>query len=114
MQQGIMIMRWNGAKIGHEIEAMKLADEANLHFGALEDQGATSSHEWIANFTGTDGGMVALRGDPQSLMAVSASPEFQEIHLRGILHLDGWRLDIGLAGSTVDDVYPGWRGLVGA
>ncbi len=112
--QGALILRWTAAKSGHEVEAMRLADDANAHFTALRESGAVAGHEWISNVTGTDGGMFIVRGDQPALIGVTASPEFASFHLRGILHLDDWHWDMGLSGSTVDEVYPGWRELVGA
>lgn len=112
--QGVMLVRWTTPKVGHEVEAMKLADDADAHFARLTDQGSVAGHEWISNFTGSDGGMFIVRGDPATLMGISASEEFGAIHLRGLLHMDHWHWDMGLSGRTVDEVYPKWRELVGA
>jgi hypothetical protein len=112
--QGLIIIRWSRAKSGHEVEAMKLADDATAHYATMAEAGQIAGHEWINNLTGTDGGMFIIRGDQQALGGVMMSPEFASIHLRGILHLEDWRWDMALSGTTVDDVYPGWRALVGA
>jgi hypothetical protein len=112
--QGLIIIRWRASKPGHEVEAMKLADEADALYTKLREEGRVAGHEWIANFTGVDGGMFVVRGDPQGLVALTGTPEFAEINLRGILHLENWHWDMAFAGATVDEVYPGWRQLVGA
>lgn len=112
--QGMIIYRWSGAKSGHEVEAMSLADDATAHYATLVQSGQVSSHEWVSNITGTDGGMYILRGDQQALAALMTTAEFVSFHLRGVLHLADWRWDLALSGDTVDEVYPGWRELVGA
>jgi hypothetical protein len=114
MQQGLMIIRWSRSKSGSHVEAMKLADDADAHFRGLAQNGVVAGHEWIANITGEDGGMVIVRGDLPSLMGVASSPEFGEIHLRGILHLERWRWDLAFGGDVIDEIYPGWRQMVGA
>jgi hypothetical protein len=93
---------------------MKLADDATAHFSKMAEAGQIAGHEWVSNFTGTDGGMFLIRGDPQALGGIMMSPEFASFHIRGVLHLEDWRWDMALSGSTVDEVYPGWRELVGA
>ena len=112
--QGLIIIRCSRAKSGHEVEAMKLADDANEHYAKMGVSGQIAGHEWVDNITGTDGGMFIIRGDQQALGGVMMSPEFASIHLRGILHLEDWRWDMALSGAVVDEVYPGWRELVGA
>ena len=110
----MIIYRWSGAKPGHEVEAMQLADEATARNAQRVESGELSSHEWISNITGTDGGMYVIRGDQQQIAAVMGTGDFASTHLRGVLHLADWRWDMALCGSSVDEVYPGWRELVGA
>lgn len=112
--QGTLMIRWTTPKPGHEMDSMELADHSDQHFSALERSGMIAGHEWIANFTGSDGGMLVVRGEPAKLAEVSMSPEFGEIHLRGVLHLEHWHWDLGLSGDTVDEVYPHYRELVSA
>jgi hypothetical protein len=112
--QGMMIIRWRNARLGHEAEAARLADETTAHFAKLAETGQVTGFEWVSNFTGTDGGMFLVRGDQQALGAIAMSPEFGAFHLRGVYHLEDWRWDMALCGSSVDEVYPGWRELVGA
>ncbi len=112
--QGMIIVRWSTARSGHEVEAMKLADDATAYWAKLAEAGQIASYEWVSNFTGTDGGMLLIRGDQQALGGIAMSPEFTSFHLRGVLHLEDWRADMALSGSSVDEVYPGWRELVGA
>ena len=112
--QGVIIVRWTTSRVGHEVDAMKLADEATAYYANMAQAGQIAGYEWVNNFTGTDGGMFLIRGDQQALGGIAMSPEFGSIHLRGALHLEDWRWDMALSGSTVDEVYPGWRELVGA
>ena len=93
---------------------MQLADDANAHYEEFRQQKRIDGYEWIANFTGTDGGMLVMRGDPQKLADITATPEFQSIIQRGLLLLESWHWDLGAAGATVDEIYPGYRELVSA
>lgn len=111
--QGAIVIRWRSPRSGHEVESLRLADEATIMWSTLADAGQISGYEWLSGFTGTDGGMLIVRGDQLALGGIMMSPEFMAIHLRGVLHHDDWRVDIGMSGSTVDEVYPGWRELVG-
>lgn len=112
--QGLLIVRWTVPKPGHEVEAMKLADDADRHYSKLLDEGMIAGYEWVSNFTGSDGGMFIVRGDPATLSEIATSPEFGAIHLRGMLHLEHWHWDMCISGAKVDEAYPMWRELVGA
>lgn len=114
MQQGLMIIRWTKSKPGSHVEAMRLADDTNAYVLGLEEKGVVAGHEWVANITGEDGGMFVVRGDIPALMGVASSPEYRDLHLRGVLHLERWRWDLAFAGDVIDEIYPGWRALVGA
>jgi hypothetical protein len=114
IMQGLIIVRWTGSKPGHEVEAMKLGDEADALYTKLREEGRVAGHEWIANLTGTDRGMFVVRGDPQALAGITATPEFAQINLGGIRHLENWHWDLGVAGATIDEIYPGWRETIGA
>lgn len=112
--QGMIIVRWTTSRMGHHVDAMKLADEATAYYANMAQAGQIAGYEWVNNFTGADGGMLLVRGDPQVLFGIVMSPEFGSIHLRGALYLEDWHWDLALSGSSVDEVYPGWRVLVGA
>jgi hypothetical protein len=112
--QGMMIFRWSGAKAGREAEAMKFADESDAYFSKLKGEGKIAGYEWVSNFTGSDFDMFVVRGDPQVLGAIAMSPEAGGLIMKGNLFLDDWHWDMAASGATVDDVYPGWRALVGA
>jgi hypothetical protein len=112
--QGMIIVRWTTSRAGHHVDAMNLADEATAYYANMAQAGQIAGYEWVSNFTGDDGGMLLVRGDPQVLGGITMSPEFLSMHLRGVLYLEDWHWDLALAGSTADEVYPGWRELVGA
>lgn len=112
--QGVMIFRWSAAKEGREVEAMKFADDADAMYARLEDEGRVAAHEWCANFTGNDDDMFIVRGEPDALGAVAMSPEFGAMMNKGRLYLEDFHWDMGVSGTRIDEVYPGWRQLVGA
>ena len=93
---------------------MQLGDDSNAHYEELRKQKKIDGYEWITNLTGMDGGMLVMRGDPQKLAGITATPEFRNIIQRGLLLLESWRWDLGVAGASVDEIYPGYRELVSA
>jgi len=54
----------------------------------MAQAGKIAGYEWVSNFTGTDGGMFLVGGDPQVLLGIAMSPEFGSFHQRGTLHLE--------------------------
>jgi len=112
--QGMMIFRWSGGRTGREVEVMKFGDESDAYFAGLKGEGKIEGYEWIANFTGSDHDMFVVRGDPQALAAIAMSREGGSLIMKGNLLLEDWHWDWAVAGDTVDEVYPGWRQLVGA
>jgi len=97
-----------------EREVVKLSDDWDAYVQRMIAAGTITGGEWIANFTGGDGNMYILRGDPQKLMALSVTPEIQQFRARAIGLNADWRMDFAIAGKSLDDAWPGWRQMVGA
>lgn len=112
--QGLMIFRWRTPRAGREAEALRFVDESDAYWRRLRDEGAIAGYEWVSNVTGADHDMFIVRGAPESLIAVTMSPEFGALTMRGAYLVEGWHWDMAVAGATVDEVYPGWRELIAA
>ena len=111
--EGLMISRWTRPRSGKEMEAWALGEEVDAFAKQLMEKGTITGFEWIGSFTGSDGHMSIIRGDPAKLMALSVAPEMMEIMMKATLvHVD-FRFDFAVSGSTVGDTWPGWKAMIG-
>ena len=91
-------------------------------FGCIRDSrpGAIAIRERLHRlhdtgaFTGSDGHALIVRGDPATLMALSAEPEAMEHLMRLQALAEDVRFDFAVSGATVGETWPAWKQLMGA
>lgn len=104
-----MIARWRRPNPGMEEAIPAYADHVDAYMRSLISDGRIDAFEWVDSVTGSDHYMAVVRAAQPDLLAVMNSPEFQQIVVQGRLTLDGFRVDLAVAGSSFDDVWPGLR-----
>lgn len=111
--EGLIVTRWTKPRSGKETEAWALGEEVDAFAKRLKGQGTITGFEWIGGFTGSDGHMSIIRGDPSKLMALSVTPEMMEIWTKGALVHEDFRFDFAVSGSTLGDAWPVWAAMLG-
>lgn len=111
--EGLIVSRWSKPRAGKEAEAWALGEEVDALAKRLIGEGALSGFEWIGGFTGSDGHMSIMRGDPAKLMALSVSPEIMGIWMKAAFVHEDFRFDFAVSGSTVGDTWPAWKAMIG-
>ena len=111
--EGLIISRWTKPRLGKETEAWKLGEEADALAKRLIEEGKITGFEWIAGFTGSDGHMSIIRGDPATLVALSMTPEMIEIDMKSTAIHEDYRVDFAFSGSTIGDTWPAWKAMLG-
>jgi hypothetical protein len=94
-----LFIGWGTPRPGKEVASVKVFREASAYWEALRAAGEIESVEpWILAYHGGDlNGFALLRGDPEKLVRLSMSPEFQRLVQRAAVCLDG----VGVVHATI-------------
>jgi len=103
--QGALVFRWRGPKPGMEEDVAKLSDDSDGYWQRQTAAGAITG----VGPGKLDGSLRIAEGDPQKLLALTTTPEFQQFMVRCSTILADWRWDVYVSGETLDDAFPGWR-----
>ena len=109
----LIITRRTKPRAGMEKKGWKLGEEADAFAKRLIDEGTITGFEWIGGFTGSDGHMSIIRGEPAKLMALSATPEMMELWMKGAMTHEDWRFDFAISGSALEETWPSWKAMLG-
>jgi hypothetical protein len=104
--EGLIVARWRGPTTGREKESWALAGEMDALMERWIAEGKITGFEWVVGFTGRDGHMAILRGEPSALVALSMDPELLDIIMKATWFNDDFGWDFALSGSTATDAWP--------
>jgi hypothetical protein len=92
---------WGSPRVGRELAAVKVFEEATAYWNGLKASGEIESYETVVlrAHGGDLGGFVLLRGEPEKLGGLSMTAEFQRLTIRAGACLDG----VGIVMCQVDE-----------
>lgn len=107
-----IVYSWQTLYPGRNALAKALAHDSEAYFAELAAAGRCSKLEWFGNGNWTGSQMYIVRGELQELAAISMSPEFTRLNMRGGAILRDPRFGIYLTGESVDVVWAPWWDVV--
>jgi hypothetical protein len=107
----LCIVRFGSPKQGREGAAMAFAARQEQECDRMVAEGVLTSWEWIVNTTGPEDDMLVMRGSPEAISAMMASPESAATVAEGQYLLEDFRVDLGVAGRA-DQVYAAWSAVL--
>lgn len=95
-----LFIGWGATRVGREAAAGKVFAESLAYWNGLKTAGEIESVETVLlDYHGGDlGGFALLRGDPEKLARITASPDYQRLSMRAAACLD----HVGIVNAMVD------------
>lgn len=103
MANDVVLIGWNRAVVGRELEAAELFGHSIGFYEAQKRAGNLASYEafFLDPHGGDMNGFILLRGDRGKLDGLLASDEFNAITTKAIVHLEGVGVIRGITGELV-------------